>query len=149
MSPGVASHKTAAQAVDAGSLSTHPARTLASVLSRPSPSQFGSGPGKHDAPLGRKLDGLPLTDKVVGFMSARLAKPIYAFCSPSVLDAGAPRMRPVESRNCVSDHSAAAVVSSLIVMEVESDRLLNGPSAAIRPIAELTPWPASPPVAVI
>src|SRR5208282_3931809 len=104
---------------------------------------------EHASALGRKLDGLPLTDKVLGFMSARLAKPIYAFCSPSVLDAGAPKVRPVESRNCVSDHSAAAVVSSLIVTVVEGDRLLQGPSAAISPIAELAPKPALPPVAVI
>jgi len=65
------------QAVKGLALSTHPARMLASVFSRLSPSQLTGGvPPAHDAALGRKLDGLPLTDKVLELMSARLAKPI-------------------------------------------------------------------------
>src|SRR5208337_4051486 len=147
MSPGVASHRSCGHAVDEGLLSVHPAMMLARVFSRWSPSQLGT-PG-HDPALGKKLDGLPLTTKLA-LMSARLENPTYAFCNPSVLDGGAPRIRPLESRNCVSDHSAAAVVSSLIVaLEVPDTSDSHGPSAAISPIAELEPWPAFPPVAVI
>ncbi len=73
---------------------------------------------------------------------------MYAFCSPIALVDGAPMLCPLESKNCANDHAAAAVVSSLIVTVVEVERLLHGPSAAIRPIAELTPAPAFPPLAM-
>jgi hypothetical protein len=59
------------------------------------------------------------------------------------------RFCPVESVNCASAHAPAAVVSSLIVTKVAEVRLLHGPISASSPIAELTPPPASPPVAMI
>ena len=85
---------------------------LASVFSRLSASQLLE-PG-HDPPLGRNRDGLPLIEKLLALVSARLAEPMYAFWSPIAFRAGAPRVCPLESKNCASAHWAAAVVSSLI-----------------------------------
>src|SRR5271156_3395055 len=122
-----------------------PARMLASVSSRSSPSQFAGGePDAHTSAVGKKLDGLPLTERVLAFMAARLPAPAYAFCSPIALVAGAPIVWPVASKNCASAHAAAAVVSSLMVTVVVATRLLHGPSAAISSMAELAPAPALP-----
>jgi len=120
------------------------------VSKRLSPSQLAGGDAeKQGSAGGRKPDGLPLTDKVDGFMLARLAKPMYALLSPVALVDGAPIVFPVESVNCASAHAVAAVVSSLRVTLVEAERLLQGPSAAVSPMAELEPEPALPPIAMI
>src|SRR5271156_6287048 len=98
---------------------------LANVSSRISPSlltQLASGncpPHVTGAGDGRKLDGLPLTDRLIGFTAARLARLVYAFCSPIALVDGAPMVCPLESKNCASAQSAAAVVNSLMVTLVE------------------------------
>jgi hypothetical protein len=53
------------------------------------------------------------------------------------------------SKNCASAHAAAAVVSSLMATVVKAERLLHGPNAAIRLMAELASVPAFSPLATI
>jgi len=48
----------------------------ATVFSRSSASQLAGGEPEVHSDEGKKLDGLPLTEKLPAFTSARLAKPV-------------------------------------------------------------------------
>src|ERR1019366_1256822 len=98
-------------------LSTHAARMLAIVSIRSRPSQLTGGePPVQFASVApwllQKLAGKPVE------MSARLTCAwLTALAKPVALLDGAPMIWPVESVNCASAHSAATVVSSLIVTD--------------------------------
>src|SRR5208282_1627553 len=130
---------------DGPELSTHAARMLAIVSIRSRPSQLTGGePPVQLASvtplLLQKLAGPPLE------MSARLACAwLTALAKPVALLDGAPMICPVASVNCASAHSAATVVSSLIV--TDAGRALEIPATPINPIAALLPDPAFPPSA--
>src|SRR4029077_2131835 len=90
--------------------------------------------------LVRNADALPP-------ISARFAKLPSPTLSPPELLNGAPTFCPVMAVNCANANSVAIVVSSLMTICPAVASWPQGPSAAISPIAEFFPAPASPPIA--